>query len=59
MPPQCFSISSSKRIDISSSTTQGLFTWPEIAKSLVPVLLGRPKPANQPRRGAGWSAPRR
>mmetsp|Transcript_31918 Transcript_31918/g.41045 ORF Transcript_31918/g.41045 Transcript_31918/m.41045 type:complete len:253 (+) Transcript_31918:1534-2292(+) len=52
MPPQCFSISSSKEIDISSSTTQGLFTWPEMPNSLVPALFGRPKPANHspPRR---------
>ena len=42
----------SKLIDIASSTTQGLFTWPEIAKSLVPALFSRPKPANH-------SAPRR
>ena len=37
---------------ISSSTTHGLFTWPEIANSLVPALFGRPKPANHsgPRR---------
>jgi hypothetical protein len=40
------SISSSKGIDMASSTTQGLFTWPEIANSLVPALFGRPKPAN-------------
>jgi hypothetical protein len=33
-------------IDIASSTTQGRFTWPEMANSLVPALLGRPKPAN-------------
>ena len=32
---------------ISSSTLQGLFTWPEMQKSLVPVLFGRPMPANQ------------
>ena len=37
---------------ISSSTLQGLFTWPEMQKSLVPVLFGRPMPANQ-------AAPRR
>ena len=37
---------------ISSSTLQGLFTWPETQKSLVPVLFGLPMPANQapPRR---------
>ncbi len=30
--------------DIASSTTHGLFTWPEPANSLVPVdLFGRPK----------------
>src|SRR6056297_3306531 len=52
MPPQWVSISSSKLIDIASSTTQGLFTCPEIANSLVPALLARPKPANHsgPRR---------
>ena len=37
---------------ISSSTLQGLFTWPEMQNSLVPVLFGRPMPANQ-------AAPRR
>ena len=39
-------------MDIASSTTQGLFTCPEIAKSLVPKLFDRPKPENQsgPRR---------
>ena len=37
---------------MASSTLQGLFTWPETHISLVPVLFGRPKPANQ-------SAPRR
>src|SRR5210317_989555 len=52
IPPQCLSISSSKLIDIASSTTQGLFTWPDTANSLVPALFGRPNPANQlaPRR---------
>src|SRR6056297_4240524 len=52
IPPQCLSISSSNEIDMLSSTTQGAFTCPEIAKILVPVLFGRPKPANHsgPRR---------
>ena len=52
IPPQWRSISSSKPIDMDSSTTQGLFTCPLTANTLVPVLLGRPKPANH-------SAPRR
>jgi hypothetical protein len=46
------SISSRKGMPISSSTVHGLFTWPEMQKSLVPVLFGRPSPANQ-------AAPRR
>ncbi len=37
---------------MASSTTQGVFTWPDRDISLVPVLFGRPKLANQ-------SAPRR
>mmetsp|Transcript_37599 Transcript_37599/g.93363 ORF Transcript_37599/g.93363 Transcript_37599/m.93363 type:complete len:207 (+) Transcript_37599:683-1303(+) len=51
-PPQCFSNSSRRGMLISSSTVIGLFTWPEMQKSLVPVLFLRPKPANQspPRR---------
>jgi hypothetical protein len=37
---------------ISSSTVQGRLTWPLMQYSLVPLLLGRPRPANQsgPRR---------
>ena len=37
---------------ISSSTLQGLFTWPEMQNTFVPEFFGRPKPANQ-------AAPRR
>ncbi len=37
---------------MASSTTQGVFTWPDRDISLVPALFGRPKLANQ-------SAPRR
>lgn len=46
-PPQCLSMSSLKGIDISSSTVVGLFTCPEIQKSLVPLLFGLPKEENQ------------
>ena len=51
-PPAWRSTSSRKVIPISSSTLHGLFTWPEMEKSLVPVLFGLPIPANQgpPRR---------
>src|SRR5690606_7411746 len=51
-PPQCFSRSSFSGIDIASSTTQGRFTCPEIAKSFVPELFCRPMSENQagPRR---------
>ena len=37
---------------MASSTLHGFSTWPEIQNSLVPVLFGRPMPANHeaPRR---------
>ena len=45
--PQCLCISSFRGMLISSSTVQGLFTWPEILKSLEPELRVRPILANQ------------
>ena len=46
-PPAYCSISSRSGTPISSSTLQGLFTWPEMQKILVPVLFGLPSEANQ------------
>ncbi len=46
-PPQCLSISYLRGIDIYSSTVHGLLTCPEIQNSLVPLLFGLPKDANQ------------
>ncbi len=38
-PPQCLSSNSLRVMDISSSTTMGLFTCPEMANSFVPELF--------------------
>src|SRR5215470_15135716 len=46
-PPAYFSISSLRGMPITSSTLQGLFTWPEMQKILVPVFFGRPSADHQ------------
>lgn len=46
-PPQCLSMSSRRGMLISSSTVQGLLTWPEIQNNFVPELRSRPNELNQ------------
>lgn len=45
-PPQCLSINYLNEIDIYYSTVHGLLTWPDIQKSFVPLLFGRPNDEN-------------
>jgi hypothetical protein len=49
-PPQCARSARGTGCPSPSSTTQGLFTWPEIRNSLVPTLLGGR--SREPRRAA-------
>merc|ERR1719422_1758945 len=45
--PAWILINSFRGMLISSSTVQGLLTWPLMLNSLVPLFLARPMPANQ------------
>ena len=57
-PPACVSISSRSGMPIVSSTLQGCSTWPEMQKSLVPVLFGLAD-AGEPGRAAPHDVGRR
>ena len=46
IPPQCYSTSSWRRMDMVSLTTMGFLTCLEIPKSLVPRLFSFPNPVN-------------